>query len=523
MGAAALAGDVLLGAPRHSAAQAAKVLRVAVTETRDPLDPAVYYTSADMIVPLNTQEGLVRYRMGTYELEPVLAESWEIRDGGRAFAFKLRQGVRYHDGTTLNAEAVKFEIERALKIAQGPCWMLTDFVDRVTVDGEHRLTLYLTRRMPGYLHYLAGPWAIRFQSPTAYRANERNGDLGQAWAVTHIAGTGPYRLESYDKESRVVLVKHDAYWRGWKGPHIERIVVNVIKEPTTVRLQLEAGDLDMAFVPLKPIDHKVLARNPKVVISRHPSAAHLTLALKCNQPPTDNKLVRQALNYAFNYDQVITRVYGGDAQRIGPQALGLEGDSPRWHTYYRYDLERARTLLAEAGYPQGGLRLRALYRSGIDTKHRLVLELFQSDLRKLNVELDLVEMAGAVWREKIRDPKADWNMIWRQWVPDVVDAAGAVYPVYKCAGYLESTSINYSRWCNDTVDALFQKTFEEPDARKRIANIEQAMELVLEGAPAVWMCWPADVWPYRKTIRNFGYNGYYTQWSARVFDLQKEG
>jgi peptide/nickel transport system substrate-binding protein len=508
--------------PRRAAAQSAKVLRVAVAETRDPLDPAVYYTSSDMILPLNTQEGLVRSRMGTYEVEPSLAESWEVRDRGRTFIFRLREGVRFHDGTLFNAEAARFEIERAMKVAQGGTWMLTDFVDRVVVEGEHRLTLHLRRAMPGYLHYLAGPWAIRFQSPTAYRANEKDGDLGRAWAVTHVAGTGPYRLESYEKESRVILARHDAYWRGWKRPHIERVVVNVIKEPTTVRLQLEAGDLDMSFVQLKPVDYEALARNPGIALSRQPSGAQVTLTLKCNQPPSDSKLVRQALNHAFNYDQVITRIYGGNAQRIGPQCLGLEGDSPRWHTYYRYDLERARTLLAQAGHPRGGLHLKAIYRSGVDIKHRLTLELFQADLRKLNVDLELVEMAGAPWRERIRDPKADWNMMWRNWVPDVVDAAGAMFPVYKCAGHLEPASINRSRWCNETVDALFQRTFEEPDARRRIANLQQAMELVLEGAPAIWMFWPQDIFPYRRTIRNFGYNGYYTPSSTRFYDLEKE-
>jgi peptide/nickel transport system substrate-binding protein len=521
LGAGLTGGGLVLGAGRPSSAQAAKVLRIAVSETRDPLDPAVYYGTSDMIIPFNTQETLVRYKMGTYEIEPLLADSWEVKDGGKAVAFKIRDGVKYIDGTKFNAESVKFEIERAIKINQGPGWMLTDFIDQVVVDGEQRLTLNLKRKVPGYLHYLAGAWAIRFQSPAAYKANEKDGDLGKAWAVTNTAGTAPYRIESYEKESRVVLVKNDGYWGGWKGNHIERVIINVIKEPATLRLQLEAGDRDVVFVPLKPADYAALGKNPNVVLGQYPSGTHYLMTLKCNQPPTDNKLVRQALSYAFNYDQVIGKIYGGNGQRIGPLSLGLEGDSPSLHTHYRFNLEKAKELLAQAGYPKGGLKLKGISRP-VDPNLRLVFELFQSDLKKLNVDLEVVELAGAPWREQWRDPKADWNMLAHYWTPDSIEAGGAVFPLYKCEGYLEPGASNWTRLCNKKADELFQKTIEEADAKKRIANMQQVAQILLDEAPVVWMFWIKDVWPYRKTIKNFRYNGYYTTWATRIYDLSKE-
>lgn len=519
-GAGAVAGGLVGGAARPASAQAAKVLRIAISETRDPIDPGVYYGTSDMVIPLNTQETLVRYKMGTYEFEPVLAQSWEIKEGGKSFQFNLREGVRYIDGTKLDAESVKFEMVRAMKLNQGGGWMLVDFIDKIVVDGEHRLTLHLKKRIPGYLHYLAGPWAMRFQSPAAYKANEKDGDMGQAWAVANTAGTAPYKIESFEKESRVVLVKNDAYWGGWKGSHVERVIINVLKEPATIRLQLEAGDLDIVFVPLKPADYEALGKNPNVVVGRYPSGTHYQLTLKCDQPPTDNKLVRQALSYAFNYDQVINRLYGGNGQRIGPQSLGLEGDSPKSHTHYRFDLEKAKALLAQAGFAKG-LKVKGISRP-VDPNLRLIFELFQSDLKKINVELDVVELAGAPWREQWRDPKADWNMLGHYWTPDAIESGGAVYPQYKCEGYLGQGSVNRSRWCNQKADALFQKTIEEPDAKKRVANMQEVAQILLEEAPKVWMFWLKDVWPHRKTVKNFRYNGYYTTWATRLYDLSKE-
>ena len=516
-----VATGAVLSIPRRSSAQGTgNILRVAISETRDPLDPAVYYGTSDMIIPLNTQETLIRYRMGTYELEPNLAESWQVKDDGRTFVFKLRQGVKYIDGTKLNAESVKFEIDRAIKINQGPDWMLADFVDKATADSEQQVTITLKTKLPGFLHNLAGAWAIRFQSPAAYQAHQKDGDVGQAWAVSNTGGTGPYKIDSYEKESRVVLVKNDGYWRGWQGKHIDRVIINVIKEQATVRLQLEAGDLDLAFVPLKPADYAALEKNPNITVGRFPSGTHYMLQFKCNQPPTDNQLVRQAVSHAFNYEQVINRIYGGNGQRIGPLCLGLEGDSPKLHTQYRFDLEKAKALLAKAGV-KPGLKMKALSRP-VDPNLRVVYELFQSDLRKIGVELEVVELAGAPWREQWLDPKADWNLLASYWTPDTIDPGGTVYPLYKCENYLDKSSVNRSRWCDERVDKLFQQAMAETDAKKRVADMADAGQLILDGAPILWMFWIKDAWPYRKTVKNLQYNGYYTTWAVRIYDLHKE-
>jgi ABC-type transport system substrate-binding protein len=133
-----------------------------------------------------------------------------------------------------------------------------------------------------------------------------------------------------------------------------------------------------------------------------------------------------------------------------------------------------------------------------------------------------VELAGAAWREVWRDPKADWNMLAAYWTPDTIEAGGSIYPMYKCAGYLDKDSVNRSRLCIEKVDALFQQTMIESDAQKRIANMPQVGKILLEEVPIIWMFWLKDVWPYQKTVKNFQYNGFYTTWATRIYDLYKE-
>jgi peptide/nickel transport system substrate-binding protein len=509
--------------PPTSLPQAAgdtKLLRAAIIETSEPWDPARYYGTAEMVVPLNTQEGLVRYKIGTYEFEPMLAESWEIKDGAKAFTFNIRQGVKYHDGTTVNAEGIKYELERAMTINEGPAWLLTDYVDTITVDSEYQVTVNLKQATPDFLHNLAGPWAIRFQSPTAYQSNEKDGDLGRDWAVTNEAGTGPYKIETFEKESRVVLAKNEDYWRGWDGNHIEQAIISVIKEGVSARLQLEAGDQDVILMPLQPSDYDALSQNPNIEIGKFSGGNQFFLYFKCDKPPTDNKLVRQALSYAFNYDQVIAKVYGGYAERIGPLLLGLEGDSPDIHTHYQFDLDKAKQLLAEAGYGDG-LKLKGI---SVATAPRVLLayQVFQSDLKTIGVELDVTELSGAAWREQRDDPNADWQMFANYWAPDLLQAAGSIYVMYRCEGRMEKGAANAMRYCNEEADGLFQETLVEPDAAKRVANMQRVAQILLDEAPALWMYWPQDVWPYRKVVQNFQYNGFYTPWSVRIYDLSKE-
>jgi peptide/nickel transport system substrate-binding protein len=493
--------------------EAAKILRVAVSENREAFDPAWYYGHTDSIIPLNSQEGLLRYKMGTYDFEPLLAESWEIKEGGKVIEFIIRQGVKYSDGTGLNAESIKFDIDRQMKIAQGPSWLLNDFLDQVSVDGEYQLTMTLKYALPGYLHHLANIWSTRFQSPTAYQANEKDGDMGQEWAATHTAGTGPYQLASFEQNSRAVMVRNEYYWKGWEGNHVEEIHIDVITEPSTLRLKLEEGDLDICLVGLTPPDYEALATNSNIQILKFPGGNQYNMGFVCDQPPMDDKRVRQALCYAFNYDDVINKLYAGHGVRSGPLLLDTEGDKPEYHTRYNFDLNKASTLLADAGYAEG-FNLKGISRP-VDPNLGRLFELYQSDLKKINIELEIEEVSGAVWTEyrKLEKPR---DLLAFYWGPDTLDPGSSILPMYEMPG---THSMHYD---NPQVVDLFKQAQLEADKTKRVATMEQIAEILIEDVPALYMFWPEDVWPMQKWVKNFQYNGFYTNTGTRVYDLYKE-
>ena len=160
------------------------------------------------------------------------------------------------------------------------------------------------------------------------------------------------------------MTKFDDYWKGWEGKHFDKVIIKSVPESATARQMLEAGELDIVDdLPLEMID--ALEKNPKIEIVRTPSFQNLMAFFNTEKAPLDNKLVRQALSYAFPYDDVINYVWKGNAnQSRGPIPKGLWGHSDTLFQY-SHDIQKAKDLLTHAGYPNGGFKLTLTYNSGV--------------------------------------------------------------------------------------------------------------------------------------------------------------
>ena len=210
---------------------------------------------------------------GDAQVVPVLATSWDINEAGDEYVFHLRKGVTFHDGSTFNADAVRYSFERIFAVNMGPgAWMqehvgLPEVIDEYTV----KFTLkHPYETFPGLLASLMGGAYI--VSPTAFRANATDNDpWAVEWARSNAIGSGPYKLDEWIHGQFITLSKNEGYWKGWGGEHFDGILFRVVRETSSRVLGLMAGTLDFA-IGLNYTDVPPLEADPGVEVNVVPSS-----------------------------------------------------------------------------------------------------------------------------------------------------------------------------------------------------------------------------------------------------------
>jgi peptide/nickel transport system substrate-binding protein len=338
------------------AAQQATTLVIAV-----PSDPANLEPGTNRAEPigseiiLNVFDTLVAWKAPDFAaLEGRLAESWTVTPDGREFTFRLRTGLKFHDGTDLDAEAVKFSLERTREINP---FMKASFdpIAGIAVVGPNEVKITLNKTMPVFLSLLAQPQSA-IVSPTAAKRH------GQAFNVNPV-GTGPFRFVSYTADTNVVLAANPTYFRG--APKLQRIIYRVIPNAATRRLELENGGVDLlqqagqlAAVPAEEL--KAFANHPTIETLVQPSQIIRQLEFNNSRKdtPVSDVRVRRAIAHAIDYDGLLAGVLAGSASRVyGAVPTNSWAFNPKIRDLApKYDPARARQILAEAGHAPGSLK-----------------------------------------------------------------------------------------------------------------------------------------------------------------------
>jgi peptide/nickel transport system substrate-binding protein len=246
---------------------------LATNRTPSDLDPHSAYDAGSGVALQGPFEGLIRLKPGsTDEYVPLLAESWTANDDRSIWTFRLRDGVTFHDGTTLDAESARSSFERLFSLGLAPSSVLGRFIAdpaQISAPDARTVVFDLGRPQPLFEAAMASAYGTAIVNVAALRQHEVDGDWGQAWAQTNSEGlgTGPYQVAAFDIESGVVLERHDDYWRNGEGAYFDRIVIRVVVEPETRRALLESGEADLATtMPLGTI--RELQRHPDLVVDR---------------------------------------------------------------------------------------------------------------------------------------------------------------------------------------------------------------------------------------------------------------
>ncbi|MCL1912656.1 MAG: ABC transporter substrate-binding protein [Eubacteriaceae bacterium] len=470
------------------------------------LDPHIAYDPMSSNAILQTYETLVVYEGETSEIVPFLAKDWEITEEGKVWTFYLRDDVNFSDGTPFNAEAVKVNFERILDINQGPAWIFDMVVDVEAVD-EFTARFTLEYPYASFLHGLASGNGGVFISPKAIHDNAVDGDWAQAWLRDNMVGTGPYMLESWVIGQGWSMVQNPGYWRGWEGEHVEKIELRVIKESASRMLMLENGDADFAEnITRDTLDQ--LFDNPDVVVLQKPSINVLNICFNNTRGALQDKLVRQAMSYAFSYDDAVFGIYTGRASyQTGAMANGVWGFNPSLERY-ETNLEKAKELLEQAGYPGGGgLRFTCQTETGADDYGKVV-ELFQSDMAKIGITIDIQVLSWATIADMLQTPEGAADMFITGVYPDFPDPDNALYAQFHTSGI---GNINQSFYMNEEVDKLLDQARRTIDDTEREALYYEIQTIVNEDAPCLFVLVRDMMQTYRAWVNGYVYNPFVTR------------
>jgi peptide/nickel transport system substrate-binding protein len=492
-----------------------KTLVIANTESPDNADPAQTLNAANSLLQRGMYEGLLTLKGSSLsEVEPVLAESFTTNADKSKWTFKIRKGVKFTDGTPLDAQAVYDSYARTI-VNKFPTWnILGRFVGAdpsktMKVVDPDTLEFTFASPQPLFQLALAAAYGTGIISPKAFKENAKGDDVGKEWLTTHAVGTGPYKLDKFAPNDEFILVRNPDYWRGWSDQNkFEKILIKVLPENSTRRQLLEKGDADITVLT-SPEDLQAMAQTGQFTIGKADLIRIDYIAFNTHKALKDAR-VRQAINYAFDYDGYINGVLKGEGRRAeGPFPRSLAYHDPKVFVYPT-DLEKAKSLLQAAGWVDGTEVTFAYYPGfgGEDVGPILQAQLEQIGVKLTIQQLDISAFNGIFYGDQPPEQRPD--MFWYAWWPNLNDPYDWSWILYHSTA-AGSNGANAGFYSNKRVDELIDQGLVETDPAKQAAIWKELQNIVTVDDPAgLWVTDPLDRTILRKDIAGQVYNALYT-------------
>jgi peptide/nickel transport system substrate-binding protein len=415
--------------------------------------------------PDNNSTWLTMDRLTQYDdslnPQPMLAESWNVSDKLDRISFKLRQGVQWHSGREFTSDDVKWNFNRIKdpKLAAG-IW--SNYANWFSVDTPDKYTVVLTSDKPRPSMFDMFEYFNMIDPVTMEGPN----------AKTALVGTGPFKFVEWVQNDHITLTRNSNYWQTGR-PYLDGVQVTINSDPSAAVKDLEGGGLDFLVGP--PLqDFTRLKSNSKYQAVVHPfPGTFYLIQLNVTIPPFDNKLVRQAMNYALDRKRIADTVLQGTVQ---PKALPWPPSSPAYDANkansYQFDLDKAKSLLDQAGVTTP-INVDMLPFPGIPELIDLAT-IYQSDLAKIGVNINLLKVDVATWLDQANNRKyKGFNT--------VLDTFTQISPfTFFTPGKSVNPNDNNSGFKDDTYSSLIEQAGSEPDANKRKAIYAQLNDILLD-------------------------------------------
>ena len=451
-----------------------KPIILGTTDKITVLDPAKCYDFYTWEIFNNIGEGLLKYKPGTTEIVPGIAESYEVSEDGKVYTFHLRPGLKFTDGVPLDASAVKYSIDRVMKLGLDPSWLVSAFVEKVEVVDE--LTVKFILKKPiSYFPSLVATVPYFPVSPKSYPADKTAEPL-----VGHY---GPYKIKKWIRDVELVLEANPDYYG--TPPKTKEFIIKFYKDASTLRLAVETGEIDIAWRTLKPTDILDLKARGVLTVEEVPGPYIRYLVLRCNQAPFNDVRLRRAIAAAIDRDKICNEVYKGTVEPLYsmiPKGMWSHIDAFK-EEYGVRNLTLAKELLKEAGYSE---------------ENPFEFELWYTPTHYGDLEADVALVIKESLEEtgmmKVTLKSAEWATYAAEYI------AKGVMPIFLLGWYPDyldpddyTTCFLHSKWSpdlgvfynNSKMDELLDKASVAIDKAERTELYKEIQRLMAEEAPVI--------------------------------------
>jgi peptide/nickel transport system substrate-binding protein len=470
------------------------------------LDPADVTDGESVTVMNNIFDGLVRYKAGSTEVEPDLATSWDTSTDGLVWTFHLRQGVKFHDGTPFNADAVVFSLERQ-RDPNHPFhqygkweywgWCFSEIAKTEKVD-DYTVKITLSKPFAPFISTMA--------MFTAYIVSPTNAENLKDQAASHPVGTGPFKFVEWVRGDHITLAKNPDYW-GEKAK-IDQLIFKVIPDPSSRLLALQKGEVQGMEFP-NPDDLQKIESDSTLQVLSQPGLNVGYLAMNMGkdtpgfQAPFGDVRVRQAINYAINKKDIVDQLYKGTAEVAKnplPPTLWGYNDAVQ---DYEYNPTKAKELLKEAGYPNGfktNLWAMPVSRPYMFDPQKIATAI-QADLKQVGIDAQIVSYDWGTYLDKTE--AGEHSMALLGWTADYADPDDFIYVLLDQDAATVGSAGNIAFYRNPQIHQIDMEAQSTSDFAKREELYKEAQVIIHNDAPWVPLAHAKQILVFNKNVSGF--------------------
>jgi peptide/nickel transport system substrate-binding protein len=506
------AGALAALRPGDARAQAGGKFVYANNSPYDNLDPHTIFDTARAASRFNLYDGLYRWVDNPPKMIPWLAESHTVSDDGLTYTFRLRRNAKFHDGKPVTADDVVYSIERIIALKKGAASLYLDVIKPGSTTAVDPHTVAFRLSQPSAIFLTTVP-DILVVNGALVKANEKNGDWGEAWLARNEAGSGSYALRRHDPAVGWTGRRFADHFAGWTGQPFDEVEFRTVLETNTRVLGLMRGDYQGAdgYLPYDQIQR--LRGQAAVQVLEQESMRVFTLALNCTKAPMNDPNFRRAMAYAFDYGGFIDSIMKGSVSRNpGPIPNNLWGTPPGLEGY-AYDPDRAKAELKKVSGPLRPISINAL--AGFSESEQAAT-LFQSTLRGVGIEATVEISPWSVVSERMRRSA--------QTQPDVVPLWKSTYYVdpNNWVGELFGTRYHgtrtFSWYSNPEFDRRLDRALVSNDPAERKRLYEEMTQIVSDEAAGIFVYNTRWYGPYSSKVEGIRFspvsNGQDIRWAS---------
>lgn len=453
------------------------------------LDPARSEEASESKIISCIYESLMQLGADYHTLQPEVAEEWEISRDLQAFRFQLKSGIRFHDGSPLNAEAVIHAFQRQITLnSSSP---LFNMIDHIELLDSLNLEIHLKFPYAQFLYTLASPSGLKIISKNALAKYEDD-------IAIHPMGSGPFLVKEFLKNQKLHLAANP-YYRSRSG-QVDEVIIKCYSDYFSLEKDFRKQRLDLIYaVPGFSIDR--LKWQGMVEYQVLPPLNVIFLGFNCRKAPFSDPRVRTAVLKAININELVNIIYRGKSlmakSPVPPRLFGADNIQQA-----EFNLQEAKDLLSEAGYPDG-FSAKFFYMARTRPR-RTLIEAIEFYLQQLNINLEMIPFYS--WSELNAACRSDSaQLIWNSWQADVAgDPENFLYSLF-----YSSSQFNFFQYRNPEVDRWLELSRLEPEWEKRQILYEKIIRQIVQDTPAVFIFHVIPVFAYnRQKIKELPLNPY---------------